>query len=94
MFIEYDFNEYGTMVSRHRCDACGDVFTLCPAAKTEAAKADTCGRPPGLEGPTDPGCGAYDEGRDVSKALWGGYETGGTMAELNGTKARRERGQS
>ena len=29
-FLRMTFNDYGTPVSQHRCDSCGDVFTVCP----------------------------------------------------------------
>jgi hypothetical protein len=51
-------NEYGTLVSVHRCDVCGDEFTLCPAIDGD----DTCGFPGNEERPA---CGSYDPGRDV-----------------------------
>lgn len=27
----YDKNEYGTKISKHKCDVCGEPYTLCPA---------------------------------------------------------------
>lgn len=46
-FLRYDFNEYGTKISVHRCDTCESEFTVCPAVKPnsknwEYCLADTC----------------------------------------------------
>lgn len=35
MHLGYTYNEYGTLVSKHKCDTCGDVFTLCPPVSPE-----------------------------------------------------------
>lgn len=61
----YDLNEHGVMFSRHVCDVCGQPFELLPAIHGD----DTCGRPPGLDGPGDPGCVSYDVRRDVDRLL-------------------------
>jgi hypothetical protein len=30
MFLRMTVNEYFVPVSEHKCDACGEIFTLCP----------------------------------------------------------------
>lgn len=35
MHLGYDVNDYGTRISRHRCETCGADFTVCPAAFPE-----------------------------------------------------------
>jgi len=64
-FDGYDFNEYGTVISKHTCGACGQPYTCCPASPGD----DCCGGPPGLGGPDDPGCPSYDPRRDVGAML-------------------------
>lgn len=58
MYIEMDFNEYGTVVSVHTCDMCGDRFTLCPAQPPPAPGWENCMILP---------CESYDEERDALK---------------------------
>jgi hypothetical protein len=70
MILGYDYNEYGVRYTRLRCDVCGQEFTLTPAVTRD----DTCGRPPGCDGPDDPGCVSYDRSRDVSALLSDGAE--------------------
>ena len=47
-YIGEGVNEYGTPVTIHKCDTCGDQFSVCPAAPTETRDqwdeclADTC----------------------------------------------------
>jgi len=52
--IGYEQNEYGTKLSRHKCDVCNEEFTLCPAMPE--GKDDTCGAPE---------CASYDQARDA-----------------------------
>lgn len=52
-------NEYGTPISLHRCNVCGQEFTLCPAREED----DTCGDPGGPNG--EGRCASYDPSRDV-----------------------------
>lgn len=33
MYLHNSINEYGTPVSHHTCDTCGQDFTICPADK-------------------------------------------------------------
>ncbi len=64
-FTGYGFNEYGTLVSEHRCDACGSPFTLCPAQsgpEGDAAWGGCC---------LEEMCSSYDESRDIHK-VWEG----------------------
>lgn len=56
MYLGETVNEYGTPVSKHRCDACGHEFTVCPSAKDQAECWDEC---------TLPECESYDESRDM-----------------------------
>ena len=35
-------NEYGTEVSKHKCDACGTEYTLCPAVKPDSVLSKNC----------------------------------------------------
>jgi len=59
MFIKYDKNDYGTPVSRHRCDTCGAEFTVCPASEPERFEAwNHC---------LSPNCDSYDPDRDADK---------------------------
>ncbi len=49
-------NEYGTPVSRHVCDTCGGLFTVCPAAKDDSTSWINC---------LGESCGSYDPDRDI-----------------------------
>ena len=49
-------NEYGTSVSIHTCDTCGEEFTLCAAAPDDSKDWDNC---------LGDHCASYDPGRDV-----------------------------
>ena len=47
MYLGEEKNEYGTTVSKHKCDTCGEAYTLCPAVKKgdsywEHCRATTC----------------------------------------------------
>ena len=53
-------NEYGTPVSRHRCDDCGDEFTVCPES-------------PNFGGCLAEGCPSYDISRDIDR-VWDGVQ--------------------
>jgi hypothetical protein len=58
-------NEYGTVVSFHRCSACGGEFTVCPPAGPlfgSDCLADTCS--------------SYDISRDVDMFFEPAYEAG------------------
>lgn len=59
MKIGVRMNEYGTLVSVHRCESCGCEFTVCPEV------------PDGIEwgGCQGPTCGSYDERRDVDRLI-------------------------
>ena len=58
MFLSFGKNEYGTPVSVHRCEACGEVFRVCPAAKPGQAGWENC---------LGPDCSSYDPTRDADK---------------------------
>lgn len=63
MKIGYSTNEYGTLVSCHRCNTCGRYFTVCPHNRGQHyddCLADTCA--------------SYDESRDVDKMFDGGAD--------------------
>lgn len=49
---DISFNEYGTPVSVHVCEVCGQTFTICPPVVDEP----TCGDPNS--------CESYDPSRD------------------------------
>ncbi len=54
MMGQLTVNDYGTLVSLHRCWSCGNEFTVCPPQEAEVwggCLAETCG--------------SYDEKRDV-----------------------------
>lgn len=51
--IEVGSNEYGTPVSIHHCQACGDTFTVCPPSADFGA---VC---------LAPDCVSYDPARDA-----------------------------
>lgn len=57
--LGYEKNEYGTTVSKHRCDTCGFEFTVVPPRYPEA-KDDMCHAK---------GCASYDPARDLDAAL-------------------------
>ena len=52
------FNEYGTPVSKHICDTCGNEFTVCPKIDDSNKNWDNC---LGEE------CDSYDSSRDADK---------------------------
>lgn len=52
-------NEYGTPVAEYRCEACGELFTVCPMPAADEDDQWT--------GCTAPECASYDESRDVDK---------------------------
>lgn len=56
MKLGYSKNEHGTKISLHKCDVCGNEFSLCPAQEGD----DTCGFKE---------CASYDPNRDVGKLL-------------------------
>lgn len=59
MKIGYENNQYGTLVSRHKCDACGKEFTVCPAVPDDHNDQWlNC---------LDVECSSYDPSRDVDK---------------------------
>jgi hypothetical protein len=62
-FLRITLNEYGTQVSEHRCDSCGDIFTVCPPVTEEVWG----------EGCLAEGCPSYDEARDIDK-VWEGVQ--------------------
>ena len=57
-WLKFDQNEYGTKISIHKCNFCGDEFTVCPAVSTNAK---------GWGGCMAPNCTSYDETRDADK---------------------------
>ena len=63
MFTGYGFNDYGTLVSEHRCDECGLPFTICPAKDGPEGDAFWGGCCLAEE------CESYDESRDIDK-VW------------------------
>ncbi len=58
MKIRDSVNEFGTPVSVHVCEFCGDQFTVCPARITDKEINS-------YRGCLAPGCESYDPQRDV-----------------------------
>lgn len=58
-FLGYGENEYGTCVSRFRCDTCGEEFTCCPTYASLGKSEET----PGCQSKK---CDSYDVRGDVS----------------------------
>jgi hypothetical protein len=56
MWKSYGINEFGTRISMHICDACGNFFTICPAKNQEDEGWNNC---------LAPNCKSYDPNRDV-----------------------------
>ena len=54
--LGYVKNEFGTVVSQHKCKTCGFVFTVCPAAEPGSPFWDNC---------LDTICDSYDKSRDM-----------------------------
>ena len=54
--IGYGKNEYGTTISKHQCEACGNEFTLCPAVFPEQKGWENC---------LAKTCTSYDKSRDA-----------------------------
>ena len=54
--LGFDRNEYGTLVSVHQCDICGNEFTVCPPIMKDEGGWDGC---------QSEGCKSYDSDRDV-----------------------------
>ena len=61
---EEGLNEYGVIVSVHRCHACGSTFTVCPPAGADWG------------GCQAEDCESYDPDRDVDLFFDGAYEAG------------------
>lgn len=55
----FDHNEYGTRISHHTCETCGQEFTLCPAQETDEHWKNCL----------DTDCTSYDPSRDVNKMI-------------------------
>ena len=60
-FIGIGQNDYGTPVSMHICDTCGEPFTNCPVPSDP--------RSPLYAGCTATTCGSYVEAWDIDK-VW------------------------
>lgn len=58
MHIGYCNNEFGTLVSRHRCDKCGTEFVVCPAVYPDDLQWNCC---------LATVCDSYDPTRDADK---------------------------
>ena len=60
-YIGEGINEYGTPVTIHKCDTCGDQFSVCPAVSVEQRdQYDNC---------LAMACDSYDPMRDVTLIL-------------------------
>lgn len=57
MHLGFGTNDFGTKVSKHRCDACGKYYTVCPAIPVEKAK--------DWDGCMSTSCETYDMSRDA-----------------------------
>ena len=55
--IGHELNDYGTLVTRFKCEECGDEFTVCPAVPPDKEN--------GWEGCLKPECTSYDPARDM-----------------------------
>lgn len=66
MHIGYTRNEYGTLVSKHRCDTCGEEFTLCPAVSSKDEGWENC---------LSPTCSSYSPDRDLDDVIEEGVAT-------------------
>ena len=62
MFIDYATNEYGTTVSEHRCETCGETFTVCPSSGDDGPRRDADRDGNCLT----EDCASYDPTRDAS----------------------------
>jgi hypothetical protein len=49
-------NSYGVKISSHKCDSCGEVFTVCPPVQIGQD---------GWNGCMSEGCDSYDPSRDA-----------------------------
>lgn len=80
MYLGPEKNEYGTPVDRFKCDACGWVYTVCPALsdRTRLDEWDNC------LGVT---CASYDPARDADKLF-----DDGNVASFEGRKKKVRRG--
>lgn len=57
MYLGEGKNDYGTPVSRFRCDHCGDEYTVCPVVPLERREHwNSC---------LSEACQSYDESRDA-----------------------------
>lgn len=57
MQIGMTVNKYGTEVSLHICDTCGDKFTVCPPSKDSLSWVNCLSE----------SCKSYDRSRDADK---------------------------
>jgi hypothetical protein len=78
--IGYEENEYGTLVSRHRCRWCGEEFTICPAVTDDKDNQWT--------GCQSNACESYDPKRDVDQLFEEGSDKiiRGPVLSLNAKK--------
>lgn len=58
-------NEYGTTVTKYKCESCGDIFTVCPAPSPD--------KDVHWKGCTAPECSSYRPDRDIDKWFDEGY---------------------
>lgn len=56
MYLGLGENEDRIKVSKHKCDTCGDEFTVCPAYGEGSAGFENC---------LSPECASYDPNRDL-----------------------------
>lgn len=71
--LGFDLNEYGTMLSRHVCETCGQGFTVTPAAPLDSKGWDNC---------LAPTCASYDVNRDLDRLF---DDKGELLPEYAGT---------
>lgn len=67
-------NEYGTKVSNHTCDTCGNDFTVCPAKDKDSTSFNDC---LALE------CGSYDPNRDADILFMSDKEIAATRSVIS-----------
>ena len=66
MFLRMGRNEFGTIVSVHTCDACGEDFTVCPPKIGEGGDEEWGGCCLAER------CPSYDPARDADRFFDGG----------------------
>jgi hypothetical protein len=77
--LGYTTNEYGTRVSKHKCDACGQEYTVCPPCFPEENR-NVC---------QAKSCPSYDPACDVDAMFERGDFDNGTAVIKEGAPKGR-----